>query len=548
FSATDVSFREPSKKREMEIEYSLLHDIVAKSLCAKARSFDTVTYENFNLMVAIYTGITVKWGKILFKVLMGMVKNPKKQSQRYMVQVSTLLASLVQADLRESVKLHPQKVLTIKFIQTYIKKNFEIKPAGELSKHTEVTARNTDGGEAQVTQPVEKKKDNLAIKKRTQKPRTQQESTTNKGDSQPCLIPKVPAGGAEVSGDKQFVDGPEGDERMDSDQDVHRGGDDRYEDNLEYDTQDHEDQNEVTFTTAQDEPRIFTNECPKRETFEIEDWVNKDDRIVMEESALRAHDEHIVQQDIVNKAVTFLEHQAHENEPPIPTEEPQALGNDHQAHGDQDNVQQKSLTTAHQKQGHTDNPTQLEDPSVHIADTVNYPDSEEDTCLFFLDSSESSHTGSQRMIISIPPDSPHANTKLDEVDKAVASIDSRMIYMESKLTSVDSRTLSIDSKMHSMDLNFLAGQQQQLTTDLDMVKMQFAELVEHLKRVGDAKKGEDGQSRQVDGSSRQAGGEGPSGQSSIRGIGPSPRGGKGPSPGRYRSGEDSEHFKYSKWF
>ncbi|KZV36827.1 hypothetical protein F511_03551 [Dorcoceras hygrometricum] len=39
------------------------------------------------------------------------------------------------------------------------------------------------------------------------------------------------------------------------------------------------------------------------------------------------------------------------------------------------------------------------------------------------------------MIISSPPDNPHANSKLEEVDKAVASIDSRMIYMESKLTS-----------------------------------------------------------------------------------------------------------------
>ncbi|KZV52554.1 NAC domain-containing protein 16-like [Dorcoceras hygrometricum] len=38
----------------------------------------------------------------------------------------------------------------------------------------------------------------------------------------------------------------------------------------------------------------------------------------------------------------------------------------------------------------------------------------------------------------------------------------------------------------------LAGQQYQLTTDLDMVKMQLAELVEHLKRVGDAKKGKVG--------------------------------------------------------
>ncbi|KZV22173.1 hypothetical protein F511_36427 [Dorcoceras hygrometricum] len=48
-----------------------------------------------------------------------------------------------------------------------------------------------------------------------------------------------------------------GHERTDSDQDVQRGGGDRYKDNLGYDTQmDHGGQNEVTSTTAQDEPRM----------------------------------------------------------------------------------------------------------------------------------------------------------------------------------------------------------------------------------------------------------------------------------------------------
>ncbi|KZV46717.1 pollen-specific leucine-rich repeat extensin-like protein 2 [Dorcoceras hygrometricum] len=61
FSATDVPFKAPSKKREMWIEYRLLHDIVAKSLCAKVGSFDTVTCEKFEFMVAISAGISVNW-------------------------------------------------------------------------------------------------------------------------------------------------------------------------------------------------------------------------------------------------------------------------------------------------------------------------------------------------------------------------------------------------------------------------------------------------------------------------------------------------------
>ncbi|KZV40069.1 hypothetical protein F511_27455 [Dorcoceras hygrometricum] len=105
---------------------------------------------------------------------------------------------------------------------------------------------------------------------------------------------------------------------------------------------------------------------------------------------------------------------------------------------------------------------------------------------------------------------------------------------------MDDNVTSSQTTLETSIIRLLAGQQHQMTTDLDMVKLQLAKLVEHLKWVGDAKKGEGGQSRPVDGSSRP-GGEGPSGgQCSIRGRGPSPRGGRGPSPGRYRPGDDSE--------
>ncbi|KZV55774.1 filament-like plant protein [Dorcoceras hygrometricum] len=35
FSGTDVPFRAPNKKKEVKVEYRLLHDIVAMALCAK---------------------------------------------------------------------------------------------------------------------------------------------------------------------------------------------------------------------------------------------------------------------------------------------------------------------------------------------------------------------------------------------------------------------------------------------------------------------------------------------------------------------------------
>ncbi|KZV36162.1 hypothetical protein F511_22830 [Dorcoceras hygrometricum] len=53
FSGTDVPFRPPNKKKDMKIEYRFLHDIVAKSLSAKAGSFDVVTTEKFEMMVVL---------------------------------------------------------------------------------------------------------------------------------------------------------------------------------------------------------------------------------------------------------------------------------------------------------------------------------------------------------------------------------------------------------------------------------------------------------------------------------------------------------------
>ncbi|KZV20544.1 hypothetical protein F511_33900 [Dorcoceras hygrometricum] len=45
---TDAPFRAPNKKKEMKIEYCMLHDIVAKALCAKSGSFDMVTSKKFD--------------------------------------------------------------------------------------------------------------------------------------------------------------------------------------------------------------------------------------------------------------------------------------------------------------------------------------------------------------------------------------------------------------------------------------------------------------------------------------------------------------------
>ncbi|KZV55982.1 hypothetical protein F511_20332 [Dorcoceras hygrometricum] len=126
----------------------------AKEMCANSGSFDMVTSEKFDLMVAISAGLKVNCAQLLLQVLLGMVNNPKRQSQGFVVQVSVLLEKLVKADLGGSVKLHPQKMLTSKSVQTYIKKNLDVKPAGETSKLS-VDATGADGPEAKLEKIIE---------------------------------------------------------------------------------------------------------------------------------------------------------------------------------------------------------------------------------------------------------------------------------------------------------------------------------------------------------------------------------------------------------
>ncbi|KZV15759.1 hypothetical protein F511_32157 [Dorcoceras hygrometricum] len=140
FSVTGVPLRPLNKKKDIKVEYQLLHDIVAKSLCAKAGSFDVVTSENFEMMVAINSGLKVNWGHILFQTLVAMVYIPGKQSQGFVVPLSILLEKLVKEDLGDSLALHPLKVLNNKSVLTYMKKNQAAPQAGKTSKQLGDTA------------------------------------------------------------------------------------------------------------------------------------------------------------------------------------------------------------------------------------------------------------------------------------------------------------------------------------------------------------------------------------------------------------------------
>ncbi|KZV34533.1 hypothetical protein F511_09271 [Dorcoceras hygrometricum] len=173
FSGTDVDFQPPNKKKEMKVEYRMLHDIVAKELCAEASSFDVVTSEKFDLMVDISAGLQVNWGHILFQTLVSMVYIPNRQSQGFAVQLCILLEKVVKSNLGEFVKLHPLKELNQKSVLIYMRKNKAVIPVGESSTQSgEIASENkfTAGGLQSVTnkpeEAIEKKNEKAAETKK----------------------------------------------------------------------------------------------------------------------------------------------------------------------------------------------------------------------------------------------------------------------------------------------------------------------------------------------------------------------------------------------
>ncbi|KZV29987.1 hypothetical protein F511_19749 [Dorcoceras hygrometricum] len=528
-----------------------------------------------------------------------------------------------------------EKVLTGKSVQTYIKKNLEIKPSGESSKQNEDTASNTEGGESQGAQPVKKsktvnkkkmriedeprqkkqknedtssnteggesqgaqpvKKSKTVNKKKMiteDEPRQKKQknseasntkmSTGERDDPQHGSIPAVPIEGAGMSAKENIATGSEEHERENREQDSKMGGGFQNEESqcqieeqlLEWGETEQisklfERSSLIKYKLYRLEVEKFYNEhlanfkldapsvnhdylCIRRLHDEIKEiaTLHKPQLAlaclpIMDPEApfaglvhnqplilALAFSSHVEQEKAVDHAliqpivqhdsetVTSQDHQDHEHDPSVQEVEHQALDDEHQDH-----CEHNSLNVQQEHQGSGDNPTKIEDPSVHIVDIANNPGTH--SC---LDEHGTDHQDPSPSNLCMPPDSPQDNSKLDEVDKVVASIDSRMIYMESKLTSMDSRTLSLESKMQPLEFKLrsmnshiermldtdtfsklyigrhkgiiyekvdtlastvkssqtaletsiilqLVGQQQQVTEDLDMVNLQLAELV-----------------------------------------------------------------------
>ncbi|KZV36819.1 hypothetical protein F511_03543 [Dorcoceras hygrometricum] len=160
----------PNKKKEMKMEYRLLHDIVAKALCAKAGSLDVVTSKKFDLMVAISAGL---------------------KSQGFAMQLSVLLKRLVKVDLGEAVKLNPQRVLNNKSVHTYMKKNLVVGPAGETSKVSGATTseqQSTADSLQSLTKKTEKEVGEMKKPDAVKKKKNNKEKLKKGGAAPKCKL------------------------------------------------------------------------------------------------------------------------------------------------------------------------------------------------------------------------------------------------------------------------------------------------------------------------------------------------------------------------
>ncbi|KZV25806.1 hypothetical protein F511_27869 [Dorcoceras hygrometricum] len=151
-------------KKEMKIEYRLLHDILAKTLFVKVGSFDAVTRERFMLMTAITFDVKINLGSLLFGVLKAMVTPGSRQAKGYVIQICVVLSKVPGLELGESNPFPIHRVLTERTVHRFVHINEQIgmeKAAGSTPvKKTvkkPVSKKRPAASETEVA-PIAKKK------------------------------------------------------------------------------------------------------------------------------------------------------------------------------------------------------------------------------------------------------------------------------------------------------------------------------------------------------------------------------------------------------
>ncbi|KZV33582.1 dystroglycan-like [Dorcoceras hygrometricum] len=151
-------------KKEMKIEYRLLHDILAKTLFVKAGSFDAVTHERFMLMTAITFDVKINWGSMLFGVLKAKVTPGSQQAKGYAIQICVVLSKVPGLELGESNPFPIHRVLTERTVHIFVHINEQIgmeKAAGctpvKKTVKKPVSKKRPAASESEVA-PIAKKK------------------------------------------------------------------------------------------------------------------------------------------------------------------------------------------------------------------------------------------------------------------------------------------------------------------------------------------------------------------------------------------------------
>ncbi|KZV58646.1 hypothetical protein F511_43222, partial [Dorcoceras hygrometricum] len=113
-------------KKELKIQYRLLHDILAKTLFVKAGSFDVVTRDRFLLMTAITFDVKLNWSNLLFGVLQAMVTPGSRQAKGFAIQIGVLLQNVQGLVLGESKGFPKSRILDAKTVHRFVHINEKV--------------------------------------------------------------------------------------------------------------------------------------------------------------------------------------------------------------------------------------------------------------------------------------------------------------------------------------------------------------------------------------------------------------------------------------
>ncbi|KZV24942.1 hypothetical protein F511_17508 [Dorcoceras hygrometricum] len=153
-------------KKELKIEYRLLHDILAKTIYVKAGSFDAVTRDRFMLMTAITFDVKINWSNLLFGVLKAMVTPASRQAKGFAIQIGVVLKNIPGLELGEPCAFPAPRVLNEKTVHRFVHINEQVvmektaisPPVKKTPKKKVVSKKRPVESDAEAAPVVKKKR------------------------------------------------------------------------------------------------------------------------------------------------------------------------------------------------------------------------------------------------------------------------------------------------------------------------------------------------------------------------------------------------------